>query len=198
MTQGHPGVPHPVEVLMDEHEIIIQVLLAAERRSFDLNEGATLDSEFWLHMAGFLADFADGFHHAKEENHLFPALVAHGMDAEQGPIAVMLHEHEQGRKLLSDLRAGIEDHDPRAVARAAASYAYLLRDHIQKENMVLFEMAQRVLPGDVAVAMSQQFAELRRAAESSGAHWNEVAEGLCAAAGIEFRPPKTRTSPFEV
>jgi len=41
--------------------------------------------------------FADGLHHAKEEDLLFPALIRKGFSPEQGPVAVMLAEHVKGR-----------------------------------------------------------------------------------------------------
>ena len=40
-----------------------------------------------------IRNFADGLHHAKEENLLFPALGKKGFSPQQGPVAVMLHEH---------------------------------------------------------------------------------------------------------
>ena len=177
-----PETPHPVDLLMDEHEVILQVLLAAERESFELQSGAALQSEFWLGVADFLAEYADRGHHAKEEEQLFPALIAQGMDAQQGPIAVMLHEHDQGRALLRDLRTGIADNDAGAVAKSAAAFAFLLRDHIQKENMILFEMARSMLPADVAREMSAKFVEAKHADRD----WMTVARELCAHAGVEF------------
>ena len=46
-----------------------------------------------------IRNFADGLHHAKEENHFFPALEKKGFSPQQGPVAVMLHEHMEGEIL---------------------------------------------------------------------------------------------------
>lgn len=50
-----------------------------------------------------IREFADGQHHAKEEQMLFPLLVEKGFSVESGPVAVMLHEHEQGRLFVKGM-----------------------------------------------------------------------------------------------
>jgi len=45
-------------------------------------------------MADFFKNFMDRYHHAKEEKHLFVMLNARGVPRDNGPLAVMLREHE--------------------------------------------------------------------------------------------------------
>ena len=52
-----------------------------------------------------IRNYADGIHHAKEENLLFKKLEEKGLSPYQGPVAVMLHEHTEGRNFVK----GIED-----------------------------------------------------------------------------------------
>ena len=47
--------------------------------------------------------FADGFHHAKEEKLLFPVLEQKGFSTMQGPVAVMLTEHQMGRSFTQGI-----------------------------------------------------------------------------------------------
>ncbi len=75
--------------------------------------------DFSWSAADFITGFADGCHHRKEEGVLFKALQANGMPAGQGPIAVMLSEHEQGRKFTRNMRAAaqqLQAGDPAAKA----------------------------------------------------------------------------------
>ena len=51
-------------------------------------------------IINLIRDFADGLHHAKEENLYFPYLSNKGFSREQGPVAVMLYEHVQGREFV--------------------------------------------------------------------------------------------------
>ncbi|MBW2188922.1 MAG: hemerythrin domain-containing protein, partial [Deltaproteobacteria bacterium] len=56
-----------------------------------------------VRFVSFIRDFADAYHHSKEEDMLFVAMVEQGFPREAGPIAMMLHEHELGRSLVSVL-----------------------------------------------------------------------------------------------
>lgn len=51
------------------------------------------DPDHVVDIIDIIRNFADGLHHAKEENMFFPALGLKGFSSEQGPVAVMLHEH---------------------------------------------------------------------------------------------------------
>jgi len=98
-----------------------------------------------------IRNFADGLHHAKEENLFFPLLSERGFSSTQGPVAVMLHEHVLGRNFVK----GIAEHIPlfksgdkaalNEIFRNMNGYAELLRNHISKENNILFRMADNAL-----------------------------------------------------
>jgi len=102
-------------------------------------------------VINLIQKFADGFHHAKEENLLFPLLSQKGFSPEQGPVAVMLNEHIQGRNFVNGMANQLlqikqnESFDYSPVYENMAGYAELLRSHIAKENNVLFRMADNVL-----------------------------------------------------
>lgn len=134
-------------ILMNEHRVIEIVLDSVDRM---LDEGV-IDREFMLGAVDFIRNFADGCHHAKEEDHLFPALERAGVPREGGPIGCMLNEHEQGRAYVAtivtnlDAAATGDSAAISAVRRAASGYVALLRMHIQKEDNVLFVMAEQAL-----------------------------------------------------
>lgn len=128
-------------ILRDEHDLILRALLSLEAAAERLVVGGALPGGLWTEMIDWLRAFADHNHHAKEEKALFPAMVKAGVPAEGGPIAVMLEEHAEGRALLAAMRTG-ESVDQVA---AAQRYIRLLRDHIDKENGLLFPLAEAVL-----------------------------------------------------
>lgn len=138
--------------LMDEHRLILRMLDLLEMQAARVSEGAQPDFEFFTDAVAFVRRFADRFHHAKEEDILFAALVANGMPAENSPVAAMRMEHEQGRQFLRGLeealcnyRAGIPGQRCSIVGNARG-YCSLLRDHIYKEDHILYQLAERVLP----------------------------------------------------
>jgi hemerythrin-like domain-containing protein len=98
-----------------------------------------------------IRNFADGLHHTKEENLLFPALVKKGFSASQGPVAVMLNEHVEGRNYVKGMAENLELFKKGNLAAVAllyqnmSDYAELLDNHITKENNILFRMADNVL-----------------------------------------------------
>ena len=98
-----------------------------------------------------IRNFADGVHHAKEENLLFPALGKKGFSPQQGPVAVMLHEHVEGRNFVKGIAENLElfkNGSKTAIVllyQNMEGYAELLDSHILKENNILFRMADNVL-----------------------------------------------------
>jgi hemerythrin-like domain-containing protein len=111
-----------------------------------LESTGNLNKEHLEGILEFLKVFVDKCHHGKEEELLFPALVAAGVPAD-GPIAVMLREHEMGRNYIKALSAAFaryttEDKaSSKDIVQNTQDYISLLSNHIEKENNILFAMA---------------------------------------------------------
>ena len=94
-----------------------------------------------------IREFADGLHHAKEEQLLFPLMVQKGFSNQTGPVAVMLHDHVEGRNYVKGMAENIslykqgESNALKAIYSNMLGYADLLKNHIGNENNVLFRMA---------------------------------------------------------
>ncbi len=154
----------PFATLNDEHRLIERTISALLSYASRIEHGA--DPADLGRFVDLIAGFADARHHGKEEDILFEAMVGAGFPRDGGPIAVMLAEHEQGRKFVAALRdaasrAGHWTADDRAlIHEAATGYAELLRQHIAKEDMVLYPMARRALPQEIVTLMEARFDEL--------------------------------------
>jgi hemerythrin-like domain-containing protein len=133
-------------MLREEHQLIVKVLDVLEQ-VVEKGQSGEWDVDAMEECVAFFRLFADLCHHGKEEDLLFPELEARGMPREQGPIAVMLFEHRQGRALVAQMAGALEGAREGAtepLARfenAARAYIQLLRGHIHKEDNVLFNMA---------------------------------------------------------
>jgi hemerythrin-like domain-containing protein len=164
------------QILMDEHRVIERVIASLEAATSSLAQGKTVRPGFYLDAADFIKGFADGCHHRKEEGVLFTAMAAAGMPTQTGPIAVMLAEHEQGRAYTRGMRQAAErlqagDEPARAdVIRNARGYAALLRQHIAKEDGVLFPMADQVIPPAAQEQVAEDFEHIEHEETGAGVH----------------------------
>lgn len=139
-------------ILMSEHRVIERVIGAIEIAAGALEQGKAVRPEFFLQSADFIKNFADGSHHHKEEGVLFEAMIQHGMSAQSGPVGVMLYEHEQGRVFTRAMRIAAQAvqegrlEESSNIIQNALGYATFLRQHILKEDRVLYPMAEQLLP----------------------------------------------------
>jgi hemerythrin-like domain-containing protein len=162
------------EILKAEHRLIEQVLGYLEKAAVRLDDGQSVDPDIFVDAADFIAGFADGCHHRKEEDILFVAMTARGMPQDTGPVAVMLHEHEEGRRLTGGLRTAAEqmkigDTSASAdVVRHVFDYVNLLREHIEKEEGVLYPMAEQVIPVGDMQKVSEEVQRIIEKDEQSG------------------------------
>jgi len=163
-----------IEMLKREHRTIEHGLKLLEEAA-DRAQG-----EGYLEMLlDFFSEFADRRHHAKEEDILFAALEKRGMPRDGGPIYVMLEEHEAGRALRKRMaealpHLSVEDGARQAFAEAARSFAVLLRQHIEKEDNVLYPMAENLLADADPVLLEQFEAADRSWSQSAGKAYSQI------------------------
>jgi hemerythrin-like domain-containing protein len=159
-----------LDVLIEEHRHIIRVLDATEQVVLRARSAQYADAAYFQQLARFIEHFADGAHHAKEEEVLFRALEDFGLPSQGGPLHCMLAEHAMGRGLRAELDASssaLARGDKGAlfdVLDASARYAELLRSHIRKEDMVLYPMAEQLLPAEAFETMLARYAEVTKVA----------------------------------
>jgi len=157
--------------LMNEHEAILSAIQILERMMAAAETAASVETKDLHDFIGFLKEFADKCHHGKEEGLLFPAMIGAGVPDKGGPISVMLAEHAQGRQLIRDMEESISTNvDRLKLAQAAREYAHLLRNHILKENMVLFPMADKMLTEAQLEKLYEGFEEHEEKVIGKGRH----------------------------
>lgn len=164
------------DILSSEHRVIERVIAALEAGAVQIDEGGEVRPEFFIEAAAFIAGFADGCHHRKEEGVLFTTMEQYGVPNQGGPIGVMLLEHEQGRRYTRGLRAAAErlqqgDAGARKeLVQNALGYAQLLRQHIYKEDHILFPLAGQVIPTDQHITVLEGFERVEHAETGEGVH----------------------------
>lgn len=160
--------PEPLDVtavLVEEHRLILRMVALVETKAAAVEQGSFDDWSFFLDAVDFIRHYADRFHHAKEEDVLFVELVGNGMPAKRSPIEAMLTEHDHGRAFVVAMETSAtaalagDTGQAAAIVAAGRGWAELLRDHIHKEDTILYPLAERVLPAEVRPRMRQAYAQ---------------------------------------
>ncbi len=169
------------EELMHEHRAIEKVIGLLERARERIQVGEQVAPATLAKAHGFIRDFADKCHHAKEEGVLFRAMAQRGMPVQGGPIGVMLLEHEQGRRYARGIAEALPAYgegDAKAAAALAANiagYANLLLAHIQKEDQILYPLSDRVLSEADKQQVAAEFERVEREVAGPGEHEKHLA-----------------------
>lgn len=172
------------KALVDEHKLILRMIALLETNARLTAEGRYDNWQFYLDGVDFIRNYADRFHHAKEEDVLFEALVKNGMPRQNSPVAAMLMEHDLGRGYVAameqaalEARAGRHGRE-KIIAENALAYVELLRAHISKEDDILYPLAERVLPEEVRedILAAYRSAEAKTADDFSE-YYRQLVEG---------------------
>jgi hemerythrin-like domain-containing protein len=164
----------PTEDLIHEHKAIKVMLGIMKHIADDIGRNIKPDADDVERIVDFLRIFADKCHHGKEEEVLFPAMVAAGLPQKSGPIAVMLYDHTMGRKYISDIDAAVKRYRAGGPAQPIRdglfNYVDLLRGHILKEEGILFPMADQILNPGTQSELYDRFRTIEEEVIGHGKH----------------------------
>ena len=145
---------HMIDTMVKEHKHILSMLdelqnIALQLSDDDQDNGITL-----MHRANELAAKIIGAepHHQREEQVLFTAMEELGIS---GPPQVMRMEHEVMREMKHDLKSETENIDVdwsvrvEKVSQLISELCNMLRQHIDKENNILYPMALQSITADI-------------------------------------------------
>jgi hemerythrin-like domain-containing protein len=151
------------EILTREHTLIQQALKSLSRAQKKIEENQQLPKDFFEKALVFLREFADEFHHFKEEYLLFGLLALKKDGAFDGPIGSLRFQHERCRACIDEISNslnGYAERDEIATTRLLenlAAYISLLRRHIYEEEHIFFKMAEEELSKEEEDILAVQF-----------------------------------------
>lgn len=147
-------------LLSEEHQYILKVISAVEQECTTMENQIVINDSFWPAIIDFVQNYADHFHHAKEEEILFKEMCRDDVPLPCNPVQQMLYEHEQGRKFVRQLVTALENKVLANILDNARNYAMLLRSHIHKEDNILYPMADQALGQDIQDKMLAAFKQV--------------------------------------
>lgn len=173
-TCHHHTNAEPITQLRAEHDVILRAVAVLEHLADRLEQGQSVEADVLARLREFFTTFVDRCHHGKEERYLFPMLEQHGVPREGGPLAVMLREHDQGRAYVQAMASSGGGNA--RLAGTIRGYSAMLRGHIEKENLVLFRMAEQVLPEEAQRELASCFETMEHTDLGKGTHERLLAE----------------------
>lgn len=184
---------HAVDLLMRDHQVLLAVCDALDVEAARLRADGLVRVGFWRDAVAFCRGFLEEIHHHKEEDLLFEAMAQRGFPRSPGPIAAMTAEHHDARELLEQLRGVLAAGDAVGVARAARTFADMHRQHVAREDNVLFSLARQVVTGAYGIDLLHAMREFARVHDEM--HMVQLARQLCAGVGVDF--DRERHPPFD-
>lgn len=156
----------PTEILSNYHKLVLTKLNVMEQSINDIKSPGAKK---------ILADLKEFFekdvklHFVKEEEALFPEIEKF-IPRDAGPVGVMLMEHEDLYKYEGNFSKGVamwlkDDNNLEAIKlikENGRNYINLLREHIYKEDNMLFMMADMHLEDSQINEIMRKFEELDR------------------------------------
>ncbi len=169
MTSGRK----PTDILKEEHQNVLQKLDALEEVISHLDKKEEISAKLKELASFFKTDF--WIHFAKEEEALFPEIEKF-IPRDGGPTGMMLIEHEEVRNTNTEIQAAIDEYlrdsdnleAKGMIQRHGTSFIGLLRDHINKENNILFMMADMHLDQTQIDQVVRLFDEIENSREKGG------------------------------
>lgn len=170
------------KLLAEEHQNILKVIDALSEECNNLGAGKAMDKDFLTKAIDFIRNYADKFHHAKEEDILFKEFVRcaeqEGSCIHCNPVEQMLFEHEQGREFVKEMEQGLIKNNKEKVIEGIRGYTSLLKEHIFKEDNILYPMADEALDKKVQEAMLKRFKEVEKERKKDKDKYEKFAKRL--------------------
>lgn len=130
-----------IKLLHEEHSYIKE-LLEKTSKLFQSRETKEEVKESLLKCVSFFREYADNYHHNKEEKVLFPEMVKRNEMLQFGVIHEMLENHEDFRIALAEVEDFIMENNFESAEKRFNSYADSLLEHIAVEEEEVFQIAE--------------------------------------------------------
>jgi len=147
--------------LLEDHELILNALRCFSNILDKYGTDLKASEEDLLIYLEKLTGFIENVHQVKEEKILFPAMSSKGIPDRGGPVGAMMAEHIQGRGYLQELLEEIDGMgDRQSIEQIGRKYNKLLTEHIRKENLSVFSLAENAFTHEEMENLQVGFKEL--------------------------------------
>ncbi len=142
------------ELLIKEHDLIRRFLVIQWESIKKLKEDIRPSKLFFEQSVKFIRNFADKFHHIKEEEIMFRHLAAKKNGELDAKVEMLKQQHDRGRDYVSQINGSLDQYEKGAeiatenVIVNLASYYSLLSRHIHIEDYNVYPLIEEIFTDD--------------------------------------------------
>ncbi|MGA2574016.1 MAG: hemerythrin domain-containing protein [Candidatus Methanomethylicaceae archaeon] len=148
-----------INLLSYEHGILRQVIDVLK----EVGEKQTVDKHrhYVMEIVQFLDVYLDQFHHAKEEQFLFPPVI--GASALLSvEIPKLIRDHQHAKDLLNVMKIEIKRKPAEAFCKASLELVEHMTSHIDKEELLIFPKIEGYLTPEVNKRINREYSDFNR------------------------------------
>ncbi|MCP4369949.1 MAG: hypothetical protein GY797_17810 [Deltaproteobacteria bacterium] len=157
------GSMNITQVLVDEHVLILKGLKLLRIARDKIERDQHPPKSFFEKTVLFFRNYADKYHHYKEEFLMFGFLAQKKEGQLDLEIGALRHQHETGRQFLTRLEKSISGYAIKneiaitSLLENLASFISILSRHICREDNLFFPMVEKELSADQKITLLEQF-----------------------------------------
>ena len=133
-----------MKVLFDEHEIIVNAIDTARQAKSLIGKEDDAYEKLVHQLIGFFRNYADKYHHFKEEEILFPEMAKRNELLSDGVIKEMFENHADFRDMIKEIEKSLIEKKYPQAQQQLEKYTEALLDHIAVENDEVFQTAESI------------------------------------------------------
>ncbi len=150
-------------IITEEHQNLWRIATTLDAVALEMEAGEPVDPAFFSSVFDYIEHFMDACHHAKEDDHLFPALRLRSPEA-AAVLDRLQAEHRNGPEVLRSLRAQLAATAAGTLGNAEfigalRIYTQSLKAHIRTEEKDAMPLAREVLTAEDWESIDRAFAD---------------------------------------
>jgi len=140
----------PTENLINEHKKINELLDIMSKIALKIKSKDVFYPNDVEEVVKYLINIIENSHHGKEDDVFYPELISSGIPKETAPLSIINYEHLISVNYLKDISSCVvnckigNDFSGELLADSLTNYVIAIKNHIQREEEIVFPIANEV------------------------------------------------------
>ena len=158
----------PTENLIKEHKKINELLDIMSKIALKIKLNDVFYPNDVEEIVNYLLIIIENSHHGKEDDVFYPELISSGIAKDTAPLSIINYEHTISKSYLKDISSCVvnckigNDFSGELLADSLTNYVVVIKNHIQREEEVIFPIANEVLSAEKQYEISQRFEDIEQ------------------------------------